>query len=155
MSKRLYLFDKLLTLVCQYDFQDDEEIRAVKNYNNDGRYYVSNYGKVFTLHYNRWKEMQPFRSKRDGHLYIKLYYDGQRISRGIHQLVAESFLTNSTPEEKTQIHNIGFNPLNNSSSNLVYVSPKEHNEIHYKHDKELAEKRLKEYASRKDDKVSS
>lgn len=142
MSKqRINLLDKLLTLVSQYDFQEGEIIREVKNYNSNKIYYVSNYGTIITLHYNQWRVRKPFRSKRDGHLYIKLYQDGKRVNKGIHQLVAESFITNSAPEEKTQIHHIDFNPLNNKSNNLMYVSPKEHRELHNKHDKELAEKR--------------
>ena len=146
--KKLLFLDKLLNFVNQYDFQEDEVFRELKNYNFDCRYFVSNYGNVITLYYNNWKLLKPQLDK-DGYLYLKLSYKGKRKRKAIHQLVAECFLVNPAPTEKTQIHHLDYNPLNNYYLNLQYVSPKEHRAIHKKHNKELAEKQLNNNANRK------
>lgn len=151
-SKNFCLFDKLLTMVSQYDFQEGEIIREITNYNSNGRYYCSNYGNIVTLYYNHWRLIKPQLDK-DGYLYVNLWYKGSRTHKGIHQLVAECFLVNPAPTEKTQVHHKDFNPLNNKVSNLVYVTPKEHRQIHAQHDKEVAEMRLN--ADRQNSKVSS
>ena len=135
--KRLCLFDKLLIMVSQYDFQEGEIIREIKNYNSNGRYYCSNYGNIVTLYYNHWRLVKPQKDK-DGYFYVRLWHNGNRIHKGIHQLVAECFLVNPDPAVKTQIHHIDFNPHNNRADNLVFVSPKEHRAIHDKHYLEIS-----------------
>ena len=146
-SNKISLFDKLMTMVSQYQFQDGEVIKEIIKYNSNGRYYISNYGNVITLCNNVWRLKKPEIDK-DGYLFVCLWYKGKRIHKGIHQLVAESFLVNSAPQEKTIIHHIDFNPLNNHATNLMYVSPKEHRAIHDKHNLEIAEKRIKVNADR-------
>ena len=140
--------DKFVEFVQQYDFKEDEEFREIVNYSCRKRWFISNYGTIITLYYGKWRIRKPEHNKKDGHLYIKLDYNGKRITKGVHQLVAECFIKNSAPTIKTQIHHIDFNPLNNYYLNLCYVSPKEHRAIHEKHNKELVEKRLKNYAKR-------
>lgn len=146
--KKSCFLEKLITFVSQYDFKDGEIIREITNYNSNGRYYVSNYGNIITLYYNKWRLIKPSKDK-DGYLFVSLWHKGHRIHKGIHQLVAESFLDNPAPTVKTQIHHIDFDPLNNKACNLMYVSPKEHRAIHDRHNKEIAEKRIKNYGNSK------
>lgn len=144
--------DKLVEFVYQYDFTENEEFREIVKYSCRKRYFVSNKGTVISLYHKKWQVLKPSYDK-DGYLFVNLWYNGRRIHKGIHQLVAECFLINPAPTEKTQIHHKDFNPLNNKVSNLVYVTPIEHRQIHAKHDKEVAEMRLN--ADRQNSKVSS
>ena len=141
-SNKIDLLDKLLTLVSQYHFQEGEIIREITNYNSHGRYFISNYGNVFSLCLNYWHQKKPEKDK-DGYYYVFIWYKGQRKRRYIHQLVAEYFVYNPAPNEKTIVHHIDYDIHNNHASNLMYVSPKEHSQIHSKHNKEVAEMRLK------------
>lgn len=135
-SIKFNLFDKLLTMASQYPLQEDEVIKQITKYNSNGRYYISNYGYVITLCFNRWSIKKPEKDK-DGYLVVGLWYNGHRKKKAIHQLVAEAFVNNPAPKEKTQIHHIDFNPINNKASNLMYVSPSEHRQIHEKHKREI------------------
>lgn len=153
-SKKICFLDKLLTMVSQYDFQEGEIIREIKNYNSNGRYYCSNYGNVITLYYHQWRLVKPSKDK-DGYLFVSLWYKGHRIHKSIHQLVAECFLVNPAPTVKTQIHHIDFDIHNNRANNLIYVSPKEHKAIHDKHYLEIAEERLNADRERKNNQISS
>ena len=144
--------DKLVDFVYQYEFHCDEVFREIVKYSSRKRYFVSNYGVVVSLYYNRWRIIKPSKDK-DGYLFVSLWYNGKRIHKGIHQLVAECFIINPDPKEKTQIHHKDFNILNNKASNLIYLTPKEHREIHNKHNKEVIEVQLN--ANRKNCLVSS
>ena len=135
-SIKLSLFDRFITMVSQYPLKDDEIIKEITDYNSNGRYYITNYGNVITLCFNRWMIKQPEKDK-NGYLVVGLWCRGHRVKKAIHQLVAEYFVYNPDPGEKTLIHHIDFNPLNNKSSNLVYVSRKEHSKIHAEHEREL------------------
>ena len=142
-SIKLNLFDKFMIMVCEYPFQDDEVIKEITKYNSNGRYYISNYGNVITLCFGRWMIKKPEKDK-DGYLVVGLWYHGHRVKKAIHQLVAEAFVVNPAPKEKTLIHHIDFNPLNNKAFNLVYVSPSEHRKIHEQHKKEANKPEEKE-----------
>ena len=145
--------DKFVEFVYQYDFREDEVFREIVNYNCRKRWYISNYGTIITLYYSKWKVRKPEYNKKDGHLYIKLDFNCKRITKGVHQLVAECFLENPAPTENLEVHHIDFNPLNNKVSNLAYVKPKEHRQIHDRHNKELMNMRLND--NRQNNKVSS
>ena len=128
-SNKISLFDKFMTMVSQYQFKEGEVIKEIDKYNSNGRYYISNYGNVITLCHNVWRLKKPEKDK-DGYLFVSLWYKGKRIHKGIHQLVAEYFLVNPAPQEKTIIHHIDFNRLNNREDNLMFVSPQEHYKLH-------------------------
>ena len=135
-SKKVNQLDKLLTMVSEYDFQENEIFKEITKYKAKERYFISNYGNFITLFYKKWKKVEPQLDK-DGYLFVYLYHNGERIHKGIHQLVAECFIDNPAPQEKTIVHHIDFNPLNNKPSNLMYVSPKEHKKIHDQHKLEI------------------
>ena len=71
---------------------------------------------------------------RKGYERIQLIIDGMKTSFLVHRLVAAAFL----PKPKTiydQIHHKDFNKLNNNSSNLEWLSIKEHATKHQKEKK--------------------
>ena len=47
---------------------------------------------------------------------------------GIHRIVAKAFIPN--PENKKEVHHIDVNPYNNNADNLMWVTNREHNDIH-------------------------
>lgn len=62
----------------------------------------------------------------------------------LHILVAQAFISN--PENKPEVHHIDGNPANNDVSNLMWVTSKEHADLHPdrgEHFKELNKSRLK------------
>lgn len=94
-------------------------------------YLVSDHGRIYSLHRNRLLKPNMHKSKQCGGLYyerIELHQDGKMIRIFIHRLVAMLFIPNS--EEKTQVHHVDGNPLNNIVSNLMWVTPAEHKAIH-------------------------
>ena len=56
----------------------------------------------------------------------------KRVKKRIHRLVAENFIENSKPEERTIVHHRDGNRTNNHYSNLVWCSPVEHSKFHGK-----------------------
>lgn len=92
-----------------------------------GRYYISNYSKVYSLCNGKWIEKKQ-QIDTDGYYYIDLYEDGERIRFRTHKLVAMFFLDN--PDNKPIVHHKDFNRLNNYYLNLMYVDEEEHRRLH-------------------------
>lgn len=44
--------------------------------------------------------------------------------------MAELYLINDNPEEKTEVHHLDFNRYNNSLDNLIWLTPEKHRIIH-------------------------
>lgn len=87
-----------------------------KNY--EGRYQVSNLGRVKSLLTN--KILKPAKSNR-GYLHCNLIgASGDKKSRYVHRLVAESFMNN--PANYPCINHIDENQLNNRLSNLEFCN---------------------------------
>lgn len=63
--------------------------------------------------------LKPFYNK-DGYLLTKITVDGKRITKGIHRLVAETFIPN--PENLSQVNHKDCNRDNNNTSNLEWVT---------------------------------
>ena len=86
-------------------------LRSIPGFSN---YVVSDNGKVFNR--DRGTEVKPFINKSNGYKHVKLYKNGVRYDKSIHQLVMGD---QSTPEH--EVDHINRNKLDNRSSNLRYV----------------------------------
>ena len=66
-----------------------------------------------------------------GYRSVKLTFENSKQQRFyVHRLVAEHFIQNSDPKNKTFVNHIDGNKLNNNVKNLEWVSPRENN-LHY------------------------
>lgn len=75
-----------------------------------------------------------------GYHFYSLYFKGKQYILYTHRIVAEYFVKNDNPEERTIVHHLDGNKLNNNYLNLQWVSPAEHNET-IKKDDQLNTKR--------------
>lgn len=109
------------------DYIEGEVWKVIPNYS---RYLISNYGRIFGFERNAIKKVKKY----NGHRYLitRLYDDSGKLSNSIaiHRLVAEAFCSNFDPEHKTEVHHINVNSLDNRADNLVWLTPKEHREVH-------------------------
>lgn len=97
-----------------------EEWKDIIGY--EGRYQVSNTGKVKSLNYNHTgKEgILKTRKNRGGYLLVNLWKDAKMKTCSIHRLVATAFCEN--PEGYTEVNHIDENKENNRAENLEYCS---------------------------------
>lgn len=66
-----------------------------------------------------------------GYRSVKLTFENSKQQRFyVHRLVAEHFIFNPDPKNKTIVNHIDGNKLNNNVENLEWVSPRENN-LHY------------------------
>ena len=73
----------LLKLLEEYTFRDDEILVGLPEYDSNERYYVTNYGNVFSLCGNSWLKKTP-QTDNDGYLYVDLYENGERTRKRVH-----------------------------------------------------------------------
>lgn len=67
-----------------------------------------------------------------GYRSVKLTFENSKQQRFyVHRLVAEHFIKNPDPKNKTFVNHIDGNKLNNNVNNLEWVSPRENNLHHY------------------------
>ena len=95
--------------------------------NENNKYEVSDTGLV------RRKDTQKTLSGciTSGYRSVKLTFNNSRQQRFyVHRLVAEHFITNSDPKNKTFVNHKDGDKLNNNVENLEWVSPRENN-LHY------------------------
>lgn len=97
-----------------------EEWRDVVGY--EGKYKVSNSGRVVSLLRKQPKEMKQFLNTF-GCLQVMLSYNGKTKSIRIHRLVADAFIPNI--DNKPQINHINEIKTDNTVSNLEWVTNKE------------------------------
>lgn len=88
----------------------------------EGRYAITEDGKVWS--YKNQRYLKPYNSG-NGYLKVGLIKDGVRHQYYVHQLVAQTYITNDDPENKVQVNHKDENKHNNSVSNLEWTTPKE------------------------------
>ena len=97
-----------------------EEWRDIKGY--EGKYMVSNLGRVKSLNYNRTGKEKIMKGGKEGqgYLQVTLSKDGKGKNYHVHRLVAQAFCEN--PMGYTEINHIDENKENNMAKNLEWVS---------------------------------
>lgn len=100
-----------------------EEWRDIEGY--EGKYMVSNMGKVKSLDYHRTGKEKILRPGKDryGYLYVILWKNNKQKIFLVHRLVAYAFIDN--PENKKQIDHINTIRYDNRVDNLHWVTHKE------------------------------
>ena len=116
-----------------------EEWRDIKGY--EGKYMVSNLGRVKSLNYRRTgkeKILKAYPNKDDyGYLKVKLCKDGKVRYPLVHVLVATAFLEN--PDNLPEVNHKDENSKNNCVENLEYCS-RSYNVNYGTRNKKVAEK---------------
>ena len=92
-----------------------EKWKDIKGY--EGKYQVSNYGRVKSLYTNKLKNTAI---KNTGYECVDLYINGKRENKTIHRLVAMAFITN--PNSYKVINHIDGNKVNNNANNLEWCT---------------------------------
>lgn len=108
--------DKRETLLTQLAMElEGEEWRFVSG--SDGDYAVSKNGLVASLKFKKPRLMRTY-PNHDGYLCVSLMIRGEKVSRRVHRLVAESFIPN--PEDCDQVNHKDGAKQNNSRDNLEW-----------------------------------
>ena len=89
-------------------------------------YFIYADGRVWSEKTLRFLKPQP---NAKGYLRVCLSDKQTKKYVAIHRLVAEAFIINDNPIEKTEINHIDENITNNSVTNLEWISPKDN--LHY------------------------
>lgn len=87
-------------------------------------YYIDEKGNVYSNFSGEIKKINPYLVKPKNRKCVDMY--GKRYQ--VHRLVAQTFIPN--PENKPFVHHKDLNHLNNSADNLMWVTRKEHDELH-------------------------
>ena len=97
-----------------------EEWRDIKGF--EGKYMVSNIGKVKSLNYRHTGKEGILKGRDNGlgYLYVQLYKEGKVNYPLVHRLVATAFLDN--PEGYTELNHLDEDKTNNCVENLEYCS---------------------------------
>lgn len=94
----------------------------------EGKYQVSNKGRVKSLNFNRTGKEAILKAKNHvGYPRVILWKGGKRHEICVHRLVAEAFLPN--PDNKQFVNHIDGDRRNNNVENLEWCTPQE-NAIH-------------------------
>lgn len=126
-----------------------EEWRDIKGY--EGKYQVSNEGRVKSLNYHRQNLEQILRSTISSSGYCRVWlFDGKGIGKieFVHRLVAKAFIPN--PNNLPQINHKDENKLNNNVENLEWCTPfynNTYNDRHLKAAPKIAKSKLGSKAS--------
>ncbi len=96
----------------------------------EGCYLVSKLGLIKSLHTTNKKGNIAFRIDRAGYITVRLSLNGKTHSKYLHRILAEAFIPN--PDDKPEINHIDGNKLNNSISNLEFVTHAENMQHAYK-----------------------
>ena len=102
----------------------NEEWRDIKEY--EGKYQVSNLGRVKSLNYNNTKKEKILKSRNNrGYLCVTLYKEGKSKTCKVHRLVAQAFIENSN--NYLEVNHKDENKTNNCVENLEWCTRKYNN----------------------------
>lgn len=110
-----------------------EEIwKPVKGF--EGRYEISNFGRIKSCVRGKWKLLEPKRPNTQGYYNMALW-DSANGCKGkttcVHRLVADAFCDKPTTNERLEIDHIDSNRLNNHHTNLRWLTSSQHRKISY------------------------
>ena len=97
----------------------------------EGKYQVSNLGRVKSLKYHRANKEKTLavrgavRRGKERYFYVTLSKDNKTAVRYVHRLVAECFVNN--PDNKPYVNHKDGDIHNNNADNLEWVTPLENN----------------------------
>lgn len=113
-------------------------------YDYTGYYQISNMGRVRSLNYLRSKKTKILKPRNNGNDYLKIYLckDKEHETFYIHRLVANAFVENDNPLEKTQINHKDEDRKNNIYTNLEWCTQK-YNCNYGNHNKKMLSSRIK------------
>lgn len=97
----------------------NREWRVIKGFEN---YSISNDGIVWN---NKRNTLKAQRTGSKGYNITTIYNNAKPTTIAIHRLVADAFVSNSDPINKTDVNHKDGNKLNNSFENLEWVSKSE------------------------------
>lgn len=142
-KNRFYMVDdcgkgtkKTLKVLYRMVYNTEFAFDDILNYNNEawkqidntnGKYLISNYGRVKSLCGYKARILKPD-TKKNGYLVVKI----NRKNYNIHRLVAFNFCENKYNSNRVHIHHKDFNRKNNYYKNLSILSAAEHIKIHQK-----------------------
>ena len=97
----------------------------------EGLYKISDLGRVLSVRFGPKNHPSQFSEPKlmkltkssTGYLHVQLYKNGKSSTKLIHTLVATAFVDN--PQNKPEINHIDGNKLNNTPSNLEWVTKSE------------------------------
>lgn len=118
----------LINLFQDYTFQENEILKGLPQYDSNERYYITNYGNVFSLCGNDWIKKKP-QVDSDGYLYVDIWCNGERTRKRIHTLVIEAFMP-SIDLNGIEIHHLDQDKQNNQLENLIPLTREQHCKIH-------------------------
>ena len=120
-----------LSFVWNYSLVDEtwKEIEGL-----EGRYYISDKGRVLSLCCNGYKLLKPFLCS-NGYYYVDLRINNRDIKSRVHRLVANAFLTNI--ENKPIVHHKDRQKRNNNLRNLEFLTKEEHMRAHKEIEKRI------------------
>ena len=116
--------DLFLSFVWNYSLEN-EEWKEIPDF--DGRYYISNCGRILSLCNNGYKLLKPFICG-SGYRYVDLRRDKQDVKSRVNRLVAQAFLT--CENKDYEVHHKDSNKQNDTAQNLEYLSKKNHLQLH-------------------------
>lgn len=108
----------------------------------EGLYAVTALGQVWS--YKKEKFLKPYYSG-NGYLKVSLYKDKVRKQAYVHTLVAEAYVPNDNPEEKTQVNHKSEIKTENFADNLEWTTPKENSNYGTRTERVASKKRKPVY----------